>query len=93
MKYSIVSHLQLGIATILMSIMIAVLVSINSWYMTYSMLPKVHFASDGSCVKVENFENGHAFNCNDVGVLLRQYRSVKNEKIPTTVLHDVQQNN
>jgi hypothetical protein len=92
-KYSMVSIWQLLVATILMSILVAVLVSINSWYMVYSTLPKVHFAADGSCLKVENFQNGQAFNCNDVGVLLRQYRSVKNEKVPAPVLHDVQQNN
>ena len=52
----------------------AVLVSVNSWYILWSQLPVVHYDKTNACVKVENFENGHAFNCQDVDVLLRRYR-------------------
>ena len=74
MKFTTLTNLQLFMMTILMAIITALLVCVNSWYMTYIQLPKVHVDSAGACVKVENFQNGHAFNCADVDVLLRQYR-------------------
>jgi hypothetical protein len=61
--------------TAMMSVLVAVLVSINSWYQDNRLLPEVHVDGAGACVKVVNFENGHAFNCNDVNVLLRRYRT------------------
>jgi hypothetical protein len=73
-KFATLSTLQLFFMTLMMAIITALLVCINSWYMTYIKLPKVHVDGAGACVKVENFENGHAFNCADVDVLLRQYR-------------------
>ena len=74
MKFATLSNPQLFFMTLMMAIITALLVSVNSWYMTFIKLPKVHVDAAGACVKVENFENGHAFNCNDVDVLLRQYR-------------------
>lgn len=74
MRYSTLSTAQLLVLTFVMSILTALLVSINSWYMIWIKLPVVHMDKAGECVKVENFENGHAFNCADVNVLLRQYR-------------------
>ena len=74
MKFATLSNFQLFTMTLLMAIITALLVCINTWYMTFILLPKVHVDAAGACVKVENFENGHAFNCNDVDVLLRQYR-------------------
>ena len=74
MKYATLTTIQLLMMTVLMSILTALLVSVNTWYMTFTQLPKVHVDQAGACVKVENFQNGHAFNCNDVDVLLRQYR-------------------
>ena len=75
MKYTTLSTFQLLLLTTLMSILTAVLVSVNSWYLMFTQLPLVQVDRAGACVKVDNFQNGHAFNCNDVGVLLRQYRS------------------
>ena len=74
MKFATISTLQLFFMTMMMAVITALLVSINSWYMTFILLPKVHVDVAGVCVKVENFENGAAFNCNDVDVLLRRYR-------------------
>lgn len=74
MKFATLSNLQLFFMTLLMAIITALLISVNTWYMTFILLPKVHVDVAGACVKVENFENGHAFNCNDVDVLLRRYR-------------------
>lgn len=74
--YSI-STKQLIIFSILMSVFTAALVGINNYVNQYRLLPVVHFAaSTEACVKVVNFENGHAFTCNDVDVILRRYRKV-----------------
>lgn len=74
MRFTTLSTLQLLGLAIAMSALTAVLVSINSWYMDLRLLPMVHKDAAGVCIKVENFENGHAFNCNDVDVILRRYR-------------------
>jgi hypothetical protein len=74
-RYTLLSTAQLMLMTAMMSVLVAVLVSINTWYMEQRLLPEVHVDGAGACVKVVNFENGHAFNCNDVNVLLRRYRT------------------
>ena len=76
MRFVCLTSPQLFILAILMSILTATLVALNSWYLDYRMLPNVHVGADGTCIKVENFENGHAFNCNDVNVVLRQYHTL-----------------
>lgn len=76
MRYVTLSSTQLAIMTFLMALLTAVLVSINTWYLDTRLLPEVHVDAAGQCVKVVNFENGHAFNCNDVNVILRRYRTV-----------------
>lgn len=79
MRFATLSTLQLLLLAVFMSLSVAVLVSINSWYQDFRLLPEVHSDKAGTCVKVVNFENGHAFNCNDVNVLLRRYRQVTTE--------------
>ena len=79
MRYTTLSTIQLLLLAVFMSLSVAVLVSINSWYQDFRLLPEVHSDKAGTCVKVVNFENGHAFNCNDVNVLLRRYRQVTTE--------------
>ena len=50
--------------------------------MDYRTLPVVNYDKTGACTSVQNYENGHAFNCADVDVLLRRYRIVTpNEKV------------
>jgi len=90
LRYATLSTLQLLCLAIVMSLLTAVLVSINMWYMDYRILPVVFRDASGTCTKVENFENGHAFNCADVDVILRRYRT-PNEKIPTIDLHRLQE--
>lgn len=80
MKYTMLTTFQLFLLAVIMSILTAVLVSINNWYLDFRTLPVVHRDASGTCLKVENFENGHAFNCDDVDVLLRRYRA-PHEKI------------
>jgi hypothetical protein len=79
MRYTALSTLQLLILALTMSISVAILVSINSWYQDFRLLPEVHIDKTGACLRVVNFENGQAFNCTDVNVLLRRYRSVQVE--------------
>lgn len=75
MRYSVLSNFSIFILSILISILVAVLVSINSWYLDLRYLPKVYQDKTGACVKVDNYENGHAFTCQDLNVLLRRYRT------------------
>jgi hypothetical protein len=79
MKFVCITSPQLLILALLMSVLTATLVALNSWYLDYRMLPRVHVGADGTCIKVENLENGHAFNCNDVNVVLRQYHTVTSQ--------------
>jgi hypothetical protein len=74
MKYIVLTHLQLIVLAILISIITTAGVGSMYLYMFYTQLPVVHIDKSNACVKVDNFENGHAFNCNDVDVLLRRYR-------------------
>jgi hypothetical protein len=87
-RYTILSSWQLMFLVFFMSILTAVLVSINSWFIDYRTLPMV-YKDAGVCTKVENFENGHAFNCHDVDVTLRRYR-MPDEKILPIPLHFLQ---
>jgi hypothetical protein len=80
MRYATLSTLQLLLLSVVMSVLVATLVSINTWYQDFRLLPEVHSDKAGVCVKVVNFENGHAFNCNDVNVLLRRYRKVSSSE-------------
>lgn len=69
------SYQLLGLA-IVISVLVSLLQAINSSYREYRLLPEVHVDKAGACIKVINFENGHAFGCQDVNVLLRRYRTV-----------------
>jgi hypothetical protein len=74
MKFISVTPIQLLFLSVLMSVLTAALVIVNSWYILWSQLPVVHIDKTNACVKVENFVNGQAYTCQDVDVLLRQYR-------------------
>jgi hypothetical protein len=76
-RYTILSTAQLLLLSLLVGILAAVISSVNSVYRETQLLPEVHIDKLGACVKVINFENGHAFNCADVNVLLRRYRTLK----------------
>lgn len=72
-----VSGKQLFLFAILVSIITSSLIGINNYINQYRLLPEVQVSTtDDKCVKVVNFENGHAFTCNDVDVILRRYRKV-----------------
>lgn len=86
MRFMNVTAPQLLMLALVISIISGVTSAAASFYMDYRVLPIVYNDASGACIKVENIENGHAFNCNDVDVTLRRYRS-PNEKIPTPAVH------
>lgn len=76
-KYFQVSTCQLFIMAMLVGIISASLIMINTAARDYLQLPLVIMSSD-NCVSVMNYRNGEAFTCGDVGVVLRNYRVKKN---------------
>lgn len=76
-----ITNKQLCVALVLMSVLSASLVGTINFVNQYFLLPEVYVSkTDEKCVKVLNFENGHAFTCSDVDVLLRKYRKVVSEE-------------
>jgi type IV secretory pathway TrbF-like protein len=74
-KYSIITSSQLFVLAMLIGIISSLLtISFTIWYKR-EMLPIVQVDQLGQCISVVNVENGHAFTCNDLGVVLRQYRT------------------
>lgn len=43
----------------------------------YLEWPDVYKNVEGKCIKVINFKNGDAYNCNDLDVVLRNYKVKK----------------
>lgn len=76
MRFINLTKLQVLCLSLLMSALVSTLVALNSWYLDYRLLPEVHVDGAGACIKVVNFENGHVFDCQDVNVILRRYRTV-----------------
>lgn len=76
-KYYQVTNTQLFIKALTIGVIAAALVMINTSAKEYLQLPEVTMADD-KCVSVENYKNGEAFVCEDVGVILRNYRVKKN---------------
>lgn len=74
MKYTNITAWQLLFLALSISIISTVASGAFFFYMDYRTLPIVYKDAADECVKVENLENGHAFNCNDVDVTLRRYR-------------------
>jgi len=77
MKYVVLTQTQLLLMTLLMAVLASVFNCCYNLYMDYRMLPMVYKDAAGTCLKVENLENGQAFNCNDVNVTLRRYKTAK----------------
>lgn len=68
-----VSTRQFVLNTILLTILLTLCVISYFEAKEYHSLPLVVNA-DGKCTQVVNFNNGDAYNCNDVDVVLRRYR-------------------
>lgn len=74
MRYTTLTTFQLFILAIIVGFISAGLVLAVKKYDELQLLPIVTVSPTGECIKVTNFENGHAFGCPDVNVLLRRYR-------------------
>lgn len=75
-KYYQVSGFQLFMMAVIVGVISAALITINTAVQEYLQLPMVHFSND-QCVVVSNYKNGDAFTCSDVDVVLRKYRTAK----------------
>ncbi len=73
MRLFTVSQTQLALNSVLISVITASLIISYNKYEDLQSLPIVHYRN-GACEKVDNFKNGDAYNCNDVDVVLRNYR-------------------
>ena len=78
-NYYQVTGFQLFFTAIVVGVISAALITINTIGMEYLQLPEVHIGANGTCALVTNYKNGDAFTCNDVDVVLRKYRIVKAE--------------
>lgn len=74
-KYYQVSALQLFFMAILTGVIAGGILTINTIAKEYLLLPIVTVDKEEKCIEVVNFRNGEAFTCNDVGVILRKFRT------------------
>lgn len=91
MKYHTATTPQMIVLGFTVGVTAAMLVCCFILFMDYRLLPMVHRDTDGTCIKVDNFENGHAFNCSDVDVILRRYRTPNDKEISSTIMHRLQE--
>lgn len=77
-KYYQVSGTQLFIVSVLIGIIAAALITINIMIKEFLMLPVVITDSDNRCINVVNYQNGDAYTCSDVSIILRNFRTQKN---------------
>lgn len=75
-RFVTLTTFQLFLLTLFIGLIAGGLVVLNSTWRDYNLLPQVMVNPANECIKVVNFENGHAFTCNDRDVLLRRYRVV-----------------
>jgi hypothetical protein len=76
-RYTVLTNLQLFVLTLFIGLIAGGVSIAHRMYAEYMLLPQVTVTEAGQCVKVINLENGHAFSCPDVDVLLRRYRKVQ----------------
>lgn len=98
--FIVMSPTQVLLSSLLVGAIAGGINVLNSKYQEHNMLPVVEVdARTSQCLRVVNFENGHAFNCNDVDLVLRRYRTVisnserANEKLPSPGLQQLPANN
>ena len=90
MKFVTINQWQLLMLAIATAVIATALMCCFYFYVNWTLLPVVYRDAAGKCTKVDNFENGHAFNCEDVDVILRRYRAPNDKKIPAIDLHELQ---
>lgn len=74
MRYTNLNHVQLFVLALLVGLISGGIVVAVKKYEELKLLPIVTVSPTGECIKVTNFENGHAFTCQDRDILLRKYR-------------------
>lgn len=92
-KYYQVSSFQLFIMAFLTGVIGAALVVINMSVKEYLQLPIVVYEND-KCVSVVSYQNGEAFTCEDVDIILRKYRKQNHNDKPENTdipVHDLPQ--
>jgi hypothetical protein len=77
-KYYQVTNNQLFLMAILVAVIVAALITINTAVKEYLQLPEVIMTAEDKCATVSNFKNGDAYTCGDVGTILRNFRTKKN---------------
>lgn len=75
-RYYLVTNLQFFIMALMVGVIAGALLIINAAVKEYLERPIVTLV-DGKCTAVENFKNGEAYVCTDVGTVLRNYRVKK----------------
>lgn len=73
--FHLVTTTQLFLASLLIGVVAGGLSVLNTEYQKYNLLPTVVKTNTDECVRVISYANGHVFTCNDVGAVLRQYRT------------------
>ena len=73
-KYYVVSNRQIFISSILISVIVFCLLTINNRIVDYFQLPIVMVTADKKCVTVVNIKNGDNFDCSAVDITLKNYR-------------------
>ncbi len=81
MQLYTVSTFQLIIAAVLQSVITVSGVIYYEQYKEKQHWPQVVVDVTGECIKVTNFNNGEAYNCQDVDVVLRQYMKITDKNI------------
>ena len=76
-RFYTVSGFQLFTMALLVSVITVALSTINNSLQEYLHLPIVEIDMDNKCQVVQNFRNGDAYTCADVGVVLRVHRTKK----------------
>jgi hypothetical protein len=69
-----VTTAQILCATVLSAFISAGSVVGYQQYKEHQSIPVVQQNQDSKCIKVINFKNGDAYNCEDIDVVLRDYR-------------------
>ncbi len=74
-RYYSISGVQLFMMALLVGVISSAITTINMSVKEYLLLPEVVMTKEGKCGAVINYRNGDAFNCADVGVILRNHRT------------------
>ena len=77
MRYVTLTQVQMFLMALITGAIAGALMIGSTMYRDFTLLPLVVQNPGGECIKVVNYENGHAFSCPDVNVLLRRYRVAK----------------